>query len=92
MENKEEESEDDDDEKKKEKVWYQKDTNEPAALECAKGNFTTKENPDSIKRITTPVFFRYGFYKQMKINTNNFIEKAFVADTWYKLDLLIDWK
>lgn len=28
----------------------------------------------------------------MKINTNNFIEKPFKPDTWYKIDLLIDWK
>lgn len=27
----------------------------------------------------------------MKINTNNFIEKPFKPDTWYKIDLLIDW-
>jgi len=39
----------------------------------------------------TPVFFRYGFYSQMKINTNNFIEKAFTANQWYKIDILIDW-
>ena len=91
-EEEEEQGEDDsDDDKPKEKIWYHHDDDEPRALKCALSKFTADENENSLKRIMTPVFFRYGYYSQMKINLNNFIEKPFVADTWYKIDILIDW-
>ena len=92
-EEKKEESDDEEEEdpEQMKQIHYQLNETSPGVLNCKKDKFTKDENANSLKRIMTPVFFRYGFYGQMKINTNNFIEKAFSADQWYKIDILIEW-
>jgi hypothetical protein len=45
-----------------------------------------------MNRIITPLFFRFGYYDQMKMNTNYFFERPFKLEVWYKIDILLDWE
>ena len=36
-------------------------------------------------------FFRFGYFNYQKLNLVSMVKK-FVAGTWYKVDLLIDWE
>ena len=39
----------------------------------------------------SPVFFRMGFFDQMKFNLLNYSKVLYEDETWYKVDLLLDW-
>ena len=38
-----------------------------------------------------PVFFRYGYNSQMKLNQQNQMVQKYEADRWYRFDLILDW-
>lgn len=60
-------------------------------MNCAHAAFAEDEDALSLKRVITPMFFRFGYYNQMKHNLNYFIEKPFTVEKWYKIDILFDW-
>ena len=61
-------------------------------MSCAHAKFADDENEISLKRIINPLYFRFGFYNEIKINLNYFIEYEFTPETWYKIDILFDWE
>jgi len=62
------------------------------SVTCKQNAFAEDENDKSLQRIINPLFFRFGFYNQLKVNLNYFIEYEFALDTWYKIDILLDWE
>ena len=55
--------------------------------ECPDQPITTK-----IKRGETPVFFRFGMQKHIKLNANiDFVGPRQEAMIWHKIDLVLEW-
>ena len=40
----------------------------------------------------SPAFFRLSFNDQVKMNMLNYSSVPYKANTWYKVDLLMDWE
>ena len=37
------------------------------------------------------MFFRFGYYNQIKMNRANYMDYKYSKDRWYKIDVLLDW-
>ena len=53
--------------------------------------YNLNENDRAFSRLDNPVFFRMGYFDQVKLNKANFMDKEFQIETWFKFDILLDW-
>ena len=49
------------------------------------------ENERASKRLESPVLFRLGYRDQVRMNQLIYSRINYDADTWYKVDVLLDW-
>ena len=49
------------------------------------------ENERAAKRLESPVLFRLGYRDQVRMNQLIYSKINYEADTWYKVDVLLDW-
>ena len=58
---------------------------------CDKRGNQLNENDRAFSRLDNPVFFRMGYYNQMKLNKANYMDHKYDVEKWYKFDILLDW-